>query len=197
MHGVSVIDYREIEVHKAKSDPVWLTIKEVAGFLGAVDSLRDKALFSCLFSSGARISELLQLNRDSIVDGAASIIGKGDKRGTIYFDPAALMILDEYLRTRSDHMRPLFISGQYRRITVSRVEQLTHMYADYASIDKNVTPHVFRHSRATDFKLNGADIYDVQKLLRHASISTTQIYTHIGDEVQKANHQKYGTPTPI
>jgi site-specific recombinase XerD len=155
-----------------------------------------------LFSSGARISELLQLDRDSIVlnefgEGEAQIEGKGNKPGVLTFDSNALKILNDYTETRNDPIRPLFISGQRRRITVSRVEQLCHEYADMAGIDKNVTPHVWRHTFASDLKLNGADIYDISKQLRHSNIATTMIYTHISDQKKANDYRKYHTSTPI
>jgi integrase/recombinase XerD len=192
-HGYKVLDYREVEYPRFKPNPpTWLTIPEIKQFLEVIESPRDRALFACLFDSAARISELLQLNRDSIQDGEAEIIGKGDKPGKLHFN-FSLPILQDYLDTRRDSLRPLFVSGQYRRITVSRVEQLAHQYADMAGLDKNVTPHVFRHSRASDYKLNGADIYDIKEQLRHKSISTTQIYTHITDSKAKADHTTFGT----
>lgn len=193
-----VIDYRDICRPKVKQKPpTWLTIDELKRFLDAIESVRDKAIFACLFSSAARISELLQLDRNSIIDGEAEILGKGSKPGKLYFDPNALKLLDDYLQTRKDRLKPLFVSGQYRRITVSRIEQLAHKYADAADIDKNVTPHVFRHSRASDFKMNGADISDIQKQLRHSSINTTQIYVHIGNDKIKHDHSLYGTKLPL
>lgn len=202
-HGYKVLDYREIERPQVKPKiPTWLTNQEVQDFLGVIENPRDKAIFALLFSSGARISELLQLDRESIVlndygEGEAPIEGKGNKPGVLTFDQNALKILNDYLGTRKDSIRPLFISGQRRRITVSRVEQLCHEYADMAGIDKNVTPHVWRHTFASDLKLNGADIYDISKQLRHSSISTTQIYTHISDQKKANDYRKYHTSTPI
>lgn len=194
---IDVLDYKDIVRPKVKAKaPTWLTMREISQFLETIDSLRDKALFACLFDSAARISELLSLNRGSIVSGEAEILGKGDKPGRLFFD-SSLPILQQYLDTRTDKLRPLFISGQRRRITVSRVEQLAHEYADMAGLDKNVTPHVFRHSRASDYKLNGADIFDIQKQLRHSSISTTQIYTHIGQDKVKEDHKRFGSTLPL
>lgn len=192
--GHEVMNHYEVELPiLKKKDPVWLTSEEVQKILDVIESPRDKAIFGCLFSTGARISELLSLNRDSIDRKlmAAPIIGKGDKPGTLYFHPYSLQLIDEYLGTRRDSLRPLFISGQYRRITVSRVEQLSHIYADMAGIDKNVTPHVYRHSFASDMKLNGADIYDIKEQLRHSQLSSTNIYVHIDNKQKALNHKKY------
>lgn len=196
------LDYEEITRPPVKSKPpTWLTSDEVARFLGAIENPRDKAIFAGIFSSGARISELLQLNRDSIIrtpDGyaTAEIVGKGSKPGVLSFDPSYLTILDAYLETRKDRFTPLFISSQHSRITVSRVEQLCHEYADRAGITKNVTPHVGRHTFATLLKENGMDIYDLKVQLRHERISTTQIYVHT-DEKKQDKYKQYHIPVPI
>jgi integrase/recombinase XerD len=192
--GHQVIDFRDIDLPRVgQREPVWLDWNEVQQLLEVISSPRDKAIVAALFGSGARIGELLQLNRDSIVDGEATIIGKGSKVAPLYFDKTSLRYINEYLETRRDTLTPLFVSGQYRRITVSRVEQLVHIYADQAGLDKNVTPHVLRHSFASDLKQNGADLYEVQQALRHSQISTTQIYTHIKDKKRKEIHQKFHT----
>lgn len=198
-HGFQVLDYQEIDRPKLKrtKDPVYLELPEITAFLDVIESARDKAIFSCLFSSGARISELLSLNIDSITDGQAEIIGKGSKPGNLLFDSNCLELVKEYLDTRSDHLSPLFVSGQKRRLTVSRVEQLAHQYADTARIDKNVTPHVFRHSFATDLRMNGMDIYGIAKQLRHSNISTSQIYVHMGDRKKKEEHKIYHSVVPL
>lgn len=190
--GYPVIDSRDIDLPKiAQKPPVWLDYREVQQILDVIDSARDKALIACLFATGARITELLQLNIDSIKDGAATIVGKGSKVGVLYFDSTALNYLQEYLQSRKDSLTPLFVSGQYRRITVSRVEQLLHIYTDMAGIEKNVTPHVLRHSFASDLILNGADIYSTSRLLRHSNITTTQIYTHVKEEQNQDAYTKY------
>lgn len=192
--GIPVIDSRDVELPRViQRPPTWLDHSEVKQFLEVIESVRDKAIFASLWGTGARISELLQLNRDSIIDGQAPIIGKGDKPGILYFDDYSLKLLDDYLDSRHDTLTPLFISGQYRRITVSRVEQLAHIYADKAGIAKNVTPHVLRHSFASDMIINGAGIYDVKEQLRHSSVNTTQIYTHIREDFNRVNHDKFHT----
>src|SRR5690606_18641400 len=82
-----------------------------------------------------------------------------------------------------DKIPALFISGQYRRITVSRVEQILHVLSAYAGLEKIVTPHVFRHSAITDYISNGAPMGIVSRLAGHASIKTTlDIYTHVTDD---------------
>jgi len=197
-HGFNTLDPAEIKIPSFKyKETAWLTMEEMGRFLGVIDNPRDKALFSCQFSSGARISELLSLNRDSIVDGSADIIGKGGKSRALNFDQNALKVLDEYLATRKDNLEPLFISRQYRRIGRVQVINLAHKYAKLAGIDKNVTTHVMRHSFGTDLELNGMDIYGISKQLGHARIETTRIYIHAADTNKRPDYDKYHTITPI
>lgn len=183
-HGVDVLDYRDIELPKVnKKKHVVLDYSEVQDMIDATDSPRDKAIVACLFSTGCRISELLDLNRGDIVNGEATVLGKGSKLRPVFFDDKALEYLDEYLATRKDRLPPLFISGQYRRITVSRVEQILHILSQHAGIEKVVTPHVFRHSNITNYIINGAPMGVVSRMAGHSSIKTTlDIYTHVPDD---------------
>lgn len=190
--GLNVIDFDLIDLPKLPpTQPTYLESDEISQMLSVITSVRDRAIVACLFSTGCRISELLNLNRDDIHDNKATVVGKGGKLGTVYFDDRARAYLNLYLSQRGDRLKPLFISSQNRRITVSRVQQLLHEYADLANIDKNVTPHVFRHSYASDLKKNGADIFDIQQLLRHRKISSTMIYTHINSDYTDKVYQKY------
>lgn len=198
IQGVQVIDPAGIKRPKiVQKDPTWLTVEELTKLLSVIESPRDKSIFASLFGTGARISELLSLDRDSIRGNEAYIRGKGDKIGTLTFDPNALKYIETYMETRKDELRPLFLSSHHRRITASRVAQLLHEYADLAGIDKNVTPHVLRHSFATDLKMNGADIYDIKEQLRHERISSTQIYVHIDDRKKREDYQRFHTAVPM
>lgn len=190
--GQDVIDYRDIDLPKlSRHQPVYLDYAEVQSIIDVTESLRDKAIVSCLFSTGCRVSELLNLNRDDIKSNQAVVIGKGGKFRTVYFDKTAFDYLNDYLETRNDKIPALFISGQYRRITVSRVEQILHILSAEAGIEKNLTPHVLRHSYATDLVVNGANILAVKDLLGHASISTTQMYTHLSTKHLKSEYDKH------
>lgn len=193
-HGHNVIDYRDVDLPKVKrKEAVWLEIPELKAIIDNTKSIRDKAIISTVYSCGGRIGEVLSLNRDSIQDGKAQVIGKGGRLNTLRFDNATLRLIQEYLDTRTDKIPALFISGQYRRITVQRVEQILHIAAGEAGIEKNVTPHVLRHTFATDLRRNGADLLSVMKQLNHNSIQTTQIYTHVGTEMADESYQKHHT----
>ncbi|HEY1037068.1 MAG TPA: site-specific tyrosine recombinase/integron integrase [Candidatus Paceibacterota bacterium] len=152
--------------------------------------LRDKALLEMLFSTGLRVSEVCSLPRDlDLSRDEFSVRGKGEKVRVVFLTEEAKAAVKEYLAKRKD-----LTSDRLFELTSRSVERLVKDYAVKAGIYKKVTPHVIRHSFATDLLQNGADLRSVQALLGHANISTTQIYTHVTDrhlkEVHKAFHSK-------
>ncbi len=192
--GYATLDPEEVTLPKVRQKKVnFLFPSQIQDMIDAAETPRDKALIALMFSSGGRISEVLSLNRDSIRDGTASIIGKGDKPGMLTFDPVALRYLDEYLETRTDKLKPLFISGQRRRLGYARANQIFHEVSDQAGIETNVTTHIMRHSFATDLMLNGADIREVQEHLRHKDVSTAMRYMHVTDAHKQASYRKHHT----
>lgn len=192
--GVQCLDSELIEPPKVpRNKVVFLLPDEIQRMIDVTDRPRDKALIILTFASGGRINEVLSLNRDSIRDGEATITGKGDKEGVLEFDEAALAVLQAYLDTRTDRLRPLFVSSQRRRLGYARANQIFHEAADLAGIDKNVSTHIMRHSFATDLLLNGANIVEVKEHLRHENISTTMRYLHVTDEHKKQSYRKYHT----
>jgi integrase/recombinase XerD len=201
-HGFATLEPSEIKIPSFKyKETAWLTIDELSRFLSVIERPRDKALFACLFSAGGRYNELISLDRGSIVDGVAKVRGKGrtatETPEELRFDPNALGLLNDYLQTRTDKIEALFISRQYKRLTIQQADKLCHQYSALAGIDKNVTTHVFRHSFATNLINNGADIYATSKQMRHARIDTTRIYVHDADDSKQKNYDKFHTPTPI
>ncbi|MEK7586889.1 MAG: site-specific tyrosine recombinase/integron integrase [Patescibacteria group bacterium] len=156
-------------------------------------ALRDKALLELLFSTGLRVSELTALNRDTIdfKRDDFSIRGKGSKVRVVFLSPVAKEAIKNYLEKRQDPEEPLFINQKKGRLTARSIERLIKRYAIKAGITKKVTPHVIRHSFATDLLRNGADLRSVQIMLGHANISTTQVYTHITDRELKNIHTKF------
>lgn len=192
--GYNVMDAQDVELPKVKKNKVnFLYSNEVQKMINAAENPRDRALCCMMFSSGARISELLSLNRDSIRNGEAMITGKGDKEGIIDFDETALRYLEAYLETRTDRLRPLFISGQRRRLGYARANQIIHELSDLAGININVTTHTMRHSFATDLMFNGAHIMEIKEHLRHEDVSTTMRYLHVTDEHKKSSYKKNHT----
>lgn len=163
-------------------------------------SLRDKAILETLFSTGLRVSELCSLNRDlDLSKDELSVRGKGDKVRVVFISPDAKIAIQKYLAARPDFDEALFVQLSQNaspdkdslRLTTRSVERIVTHYATKAGISKKVTPHVIRHSFATNLLENGADIRSVQVMLGHANIATTQVYTHITDKRLKEIHQKF------
>ncbi len=158
-------------------------------------NLRDKAILELLFSTGLRVSELCALNSDlDLARDELSVRGKGDKVRVVFLSPSAKKAVRTYLKARTDMEEALFVDGRPKklhRITPRDIQRHMKIYAAKAGITKKVTPHIIRHSFATDLLSNGADIRSVQQLLGHASINTTQIYTHVTDSHLREIHKKY------
>lgn len=185
-----------------------ITIEELERLLKAPDTstvrgLRDKAMLEMLFSTGLRVSELCSLPRDiNLRLDELSVRGKGEKVRVVFISDDARNSVQKWLDKRDDMDDALFvqIAGKNEkllknrdtmRLTPRSVERIIKQYAIKAGISKKVTPHVIRHSFATDLLRNGADLRSVQILLGHANINTTQIYTHVTDTELKKIHKKF------
>lgn len=162
--------------------------------------LRDRAILESFFSTGFRISELVALNRNQIKLGnkneafELSIIGKGGRARTVYFSPRALEWLGKYLETRSDTEDAIFVSStrkQCRRLTPRSIQKMMKKYTISAGIPLFTTPHVMRHTFATDLLAQGVDLRTIQEFLGHKSITATQIYTHVTSKQLKDIHKKF------
>lgn len=148
---------------------------------------RDKAILELFFSTGLRVSELCSLPRDlDLSRDEFSVRGKGEKVRMVFLTGTAKGCLKEYLAKRDD-----VTSGRLFDITPRTVERIVKYYAAKAGISKKVTPHIIRHSFATDLLQNGADLRSVQALLGHANITTTQIYTHVTDRHLRDVHKNF------
>ncbi len=171
----------------------------------SLQGLRDKAILELLFSTGLRVSELANLNRENInlKSGEFSIRGKGGKIRLVFISDSAKEALLNYISRRKDLDPALFINLKTAtvgdrhtchlqlRLTPRSIQRIVKKYAVKAGIVKKVTPHTLRHSFATDLLMNGADIRSVQSMLGHSSITTTQIYTHITNKRLKDIHKKF------
>ena len=159
--------------------------------------LRDKAILELLFSTGLRVSELCSLDSDlDLTQDSFSVRGKGEKVRVVFLSSTAKSAVATYLKARKDMAEALFVNARTdnsipSRLTPRSVERIIKKYAMKAGITKKMTPHVLRHVFATDLLNNGADIRSVQQLLGHASINTTQIYTHITDAHLREVHKKF------
>lgn len=168
-------------------------------------ALRDRAILEVLFSTGLRVSELTALNRDTVNAKTREfgVIGKGGRARVVFLSDRAREALGAYLNARKDPYNPLFIrysgptpdpelTDEKLRLSVRSIERMIDKYKKRASLHgKRVTPHMLRHSYATDLLKRGADIRSVQEMLGHKNIATTQIYTHVTNLRLKEIHEKY------
>jgi len=154
---------------------------------------RDHAIFTMMYSSGCRISEITNLKLDDFMDNfhSAIVTGKGNKQRKVFFEEEARTALGLYLRDRKKVMadngiteptRQVFINMKGKPITVNGLRYIITRYSGSEGTNRHVNPHAFRHTFATTMLSNGADVRVVQELLGHSSISTTQRYTHITTE---------------
>lgn len=165
--------------------------------------LRDRAILEVFFSTGMRISELVALNRNQIKiksdlkELELSIIGKGGRARTVYFSDRTLYWLDKYLGSRKDKDEALFISynpsGRTNslRLTPRSIEKMIKRYTIQTGLPINTTPHVMRHTFATDLLSQGVDLRTIQEFLGHKSIAATQIYAHVTSKKLREIHKKF------
>jgi site-specific recombinase XerD len=204
--GISALSPERIELAKVPERSLDLiTAAELerlmqAPDLSTVEGKRDQAILELLFSTGLRISELCALSIDDVDLSREefSVRGKGDKIRVVFLSDASKTALRSYLQARKDLDDALFVRygkkahlGPEARITPRTVQRLLKRCAAKAGITRKVTPHVIRHSFATDLLSNGADLRSVQALLGHAHIGTTQVYTHVTDAHLRSVHKRY------
>lgn len=172
-----------------KALPTFLNQGETERLLDSIVNKRDLIIVRLLYASGLRVSELVNLNRDDIEGNMVKVhSGKGKKDRITYMDDRTLELIGEYLGEREDENPALFVSRRKKRLSDRAIEALVKKHAKRAGIRKNVTPHTLRHTFATHLLQNNANIVVIQKLLGHASLATTQIYTHVTDEYKKETY---------
>jgi site-specific recombinase XerD len=203
--GVQALSPERIELAKVPERSLDLiSPKELDRLMNApnqktLEGKRDRAILELLFSTGLRISELCSLSIDDVdlTRDEFSVRGKGDKVRVVFLSDEAKRYLSEYEKARKDTDDALFVRYGRKdkvgdpRITPRVVQRLIKKYAVSAGITRKVTPHVIRHSFATDLLSNGADLRSVQALLGHANIGTTQVYTHVTDSHLRDVHKKF------
>ncbi len=186
---IKALSADKLELSKQEDREVtFLDDDELEKFLKSAEDLRDRAILETLFSTGLRVSELISLKRNEIDfnRGEFTVRGKGSKLRIVFLSDTAIKAIEAYLEKRTDIEPELF------SITVRQVQRIVRKYAIKAGIvGKSVHPHTLRHNFATDLLRNGADIRSVQAMLGHASVTTTQIYTHVTDKQLREVHQKF------
>jgi site-specific recombinase XerD len=210
-NNIESLDSDKVELSKQDQRQVsFLEGYDLAAFLQAPLSiknssklvkLRDRAILELLFSTGLRVSELarLKINDLNLKKVEFTVRGKGSKLRLVFLSDDAKATIRAYLEARQDTEPFLFVShGKINQdssplygLTPRSIERLVAKYALAAGITKKVTPHTLRHSFATDLLISGADIRSVQQLLGHASITTTQVYTHVTDQQLRQVYQNF------
>ncbi|MCH7641158.1 tyrosine-type recombinase/integrase [Patescibacteria group bacterium] len=176
--------------------------------LSTIQGKRDKAILEVLYSTGLRVSELVKLDRDKLdfKRREFGVVGKGGRARAVFLSVRAAEWIQKYLAARADRYKPLFIrhkgkidpstADEKMRLTPRSIQRMIKKYARKIRLPVDATPHIIRHSFATDLLMAGADIRSVQEMLGHKNIQTTQIYTHVTHkhlrEVHFAFHGKGG-----
>jgi site-specific recombinase XerD len=192
---------------RTEKTPKFLNLEQIERLLSTPNTkakigLRDKAILETLFSTGLRVAELVNLNRDQFTnirdkkDLELSIVGKGDNPRTVYFSERALSWLKKYLEGRKDNKKALFIHYRSRkdaeaRLTPRSIERIVKKYTVLAGLPIFTTPHTLRHSYATDLLNKGVDLRTIQEFLGHKNIVTTQVYTHVTSKRLRDIHRKF------
>jgi len=212
-HDIECPAPEKINVPKSEKRTVeFLTDEELKRLFAAVGKkdirdFRDAAILETLYSTGLRVSELCGLNRNQVdlQRKEFAVTGKGRKTRIVFLTPDSAEKIGKYLNRRMDNLSAVFISHGPRsknvdeitgdpntkRLTPWSIANLVRKYAITAGIVKRVTPHTLRHSFATTLLNNGADIRSVQEMLGHASITTTQVYTHVTNRRLREIHKKF------
>lgn len=178
---------------KAKSLPKSLNEKEVQNLINSVEwsendsssskhtKMRDKLILSVLYSTGLRVSELIEIKIQDIDFSERTIFikGKGNKERIVLFDKDTKEEISAYLNFRVKKSEYLLVNNYGHPLSARYIQMMIKKYAEKAEIKKNVTPHVLRHSYATHLLKRGVDIRIIQQLLGHSSILSTQIYTNV------------------
>ncbi len=177
--------------------PEVLTYDEIQKMIDSIDlsqpnGHRNKAMIEVMYGCGLRVSELIDLQISNIYknDGFIRVIGKGDKERLIPIGDGSLKILYNYIEGERLHINvkpkftdTVFLNRRGSGLTRQMVFLIVKELAETNNIEKSISPHTFRHSFATHLLEGGANLLAVQQMLGHASVSTTEIYTHISDEL--------------
>ncbi len=181
--------------------PSFLTMKEIDLLFEAQadprpSELRDRAILELLYSTGIRLSELTGLTKDRIdlSGGLVRVMGKGGKERIVPVGRAAVKAIRSYLRARTDvpsgRGQPLFTNGRGAPLSARTIQRMVAKRLGQVSEARQLSPHVLRHTFATHMLNAGADLRAVQELLGHASLSSTQVYTHVSTERLKKIYRK-------
>ncbi len=211
LNDVKTLAPEKIELPKADPLPMRYTDSEhILKLLETPDlttkaGLRDRTILELLYSTGLRVSELVALNREQLdlESGELGVIGKGRRPRVVFISERAKFWIKQWLGSREDEWSPLFVhfggkkeknplgDGEQMRLTARSVQRIVDKYSRRAKLPVKLSPHGVRHSFATDLISNGANLRDVQEMLGHKSVVTTQIYTHVTKPQLKKAHEQF------
>lgn len=189
----------------AQKLPIFLTVVEVDRIFEAIETgsslgMRNRAMLELLYACGLRVSELVNLEMSMLYmdEGFIRVFGKGNKERLVPLGGSAKRCIEIYLQDLRHHVVPqkghediLFLNRRGKRLTRNMVFIIVKELAEAAGINKNISPHTFRHSFATHLIEGGADLRAVQEMLGHESITTTEIYLHLDRDYLKEVHKTF------
>ncbi|QST01404.1 tyrosine-type recombinase/integrase [Pontibacillus sp. ALD_SL1] len=186
---------RQIKEPKVgKRIPKFLTEREIEHLRDACYSSMEKALFEFMFSTGCRIGEIVNLDRNSNNWGSTSAIvrGKGDKEREVYFNVRCDIWLKKYVEEREDNDPAIFVTERSpHRMSIAQMRYVIKRISKRAGINKTIHPHQLRHSYATHLLNNGAPLEIIQSLLGHEKSETTRIYAQLSGRIRQEFYNKY------
>lgn len=206
---IKVMSPEKIDLPKFETAQVkFLTAEQVTTLMqmpdvNTIQGARDRAILEVMFSTGLRVSELVSLDREQVnlQSQEFGVMGKGRRLRVVFLSDLATHWLEHYLGQRTDDWTPVFIrhakgvdptdEGEKMRLSTRSIQRIVEKYRKLAHIPVKISPHSIRHSFATDLLRNGAGLRDVQEMLGHKNIATTQIYTHVTKPELKEIHSKF------
>jgi len=198
---LSTLDPKQIRPPKrVKREVIFLNKEEIEAFVNTIgtkrlNDIRFRAIVETILGTGMRISEVLSLNRKDIDwnKKEAKIVGKGNKERRVFFTDRALEWIQKYLERRHDSHEAIFITnGDPRRLTPEDIWRFFKRHREKAKIHKKLTPHILRHTVATNLVFNGCPIIHVKEILGHERLDTTcRYYLGIDKELAKRAHGQY------
>ena len=190
---------------QSKKLPKVLSVQEINEIINSVNlespmGYRDIAILETLYSAGLRVSELCALEMNNILSDSSMlrVLGKGNKERFVPLGSKVIKLIDDYCKNvrsklvdkkKSDGN--VFLSKNGKQLTRMTIFNIMKKWTQISGINKDISPHTFRHSFATHLLEGGADLRAVQEMLGHSDISTTQIYTHLDNEYLKEVHQTF------
>lgn len=185
-------------IKQPKRLPKSINMTDLETLRDSCETTRERAMLEVLYSTGCRLSEISNMQKEKIdwSNGAISVIGKGDKERIVYLNNRAMYYLKKYLKEREyneDSCSYLFSTMRrpYRQMQNKSIQDLVKKIGDRVEINKNIHPHTFRHTMATLAMEAGIELGDLQQLLGHASANTTLIYSGVSEERKQQAHRRY------